>query len=300
MNNFKVWIGAFRLRTLPLAFSTIILGSLLSASQGIFNFSSFYLAMITTLLLQILSNLANDLGDSLKGTDTDERIGPQRAVQSGEISLSAMKKAVIVFSLLSLISGLLLLYVSFESFNWYFIGFFILGLFSIAAAIKYTLGSKPYGYAGLGDVFVFLFFGLVGVFGSYFIHSLSFDWTILLPAASIGAFSVAVLNMNNMRDIENDRKSEKLTVVVKMGFDRAKYYHLFLISLGIVSAISYTWLNWSSPMLILGFVSFPIFIKNLSFVLKNNDPSKLNPELKKIALSTLVFSLSFGFVHLFF
>lgn len=294
------WLGAFRLRTLPLALSTILLGSLLAASDGVFNFKSFYWAVLTTLLLQILSNLANDLGDSLKGTDNSDRIGPVRAVQSGEISIPSMKKAVLLFALLSFFSGLRLLYVSFDAFSITWVFFLVLGCAAIAAAIKYTLGKSAYAYHGLGDVFVFLFFGIVGVFGTYFLHSLQMNWEVLLPAASIGLFSAAVLNMNNMRDIENDAVNNKRTLVVQLGFQKAKLYHAFLIIGAMCMSLCYLWLHWSGVMMLIALISFPIFLVNLKFVLSNQEPIRLNAELKKLALGTLLFSLSFGFSMLLF
>lgn len=296
----SAWIGAFRLRTLPLALSTILLGSFLAASNGVFNFRTFLWAIITTLFLQILSNLANDLGDSLKGTDNDARIGPKRAVQSGAISTAQMKVAVAVFALLSLISGIRLLLVSFEDINWYLLSFFLLGILAIAAALNYTLGKKPYGYYGLGDLFVFIFFGIVGVFGAYYLHALSFDWFTLLPAISVGAFSVSVLNMNNMRDIENDRANNKRTLVVMLGFDAAKIYHTIILITAFVSGLLYILISWQSACSLIGLISFPIFIKNLSFVWRNTEPAALNGELKKLALGTLLFSVSFGLTQIFF
>lgn len=298
--DLTAWIGAFRLRTLPLALSTILLGSFIAASQGVFNFRTFSWAILTTLFLQILSNLANDLGDSLKGTDGEGRIGPERAVQSGKVSISAMKRAVALFALFSLLSGLRLIYVSFNDVSLLAMSFFILGLIAIAAAINYTLGSKPYGYMGLGDIFVFLFFGIVGVFGSYFLHSLEFDLSVLLPASSIGLMSVAVLNMNNMRDIENDAKNSKKTMVVALGFERAKAYHSFLIITAFICSVIYLLLDWSSGLLLLGLLPFLLLFKNLAFVWKNDEPAALNQELKKIALGTLLFSLCFGASLIFF
>jgi 1,4-dihydroxy-2-naphthoate octaprenyltransferase len=296
----SAWIGAFRLRTLPLALSTILLGSFIALSKGVFNFRTFSWAIITTLFLQILSNLANDLGDSLKGTDGDGRIGPQRAVQSGAISKTAMKRAVIFFAILALLSGLRLLQVSFEDLNWLTLSFFVLGLLAIGAAVNYTLGSKPYGYLGLGDLFVFLFFGILGVFGSFYLHSLRFDLSVLLPASSIGLMSVAVLNMNNMRDIHNDADNGKRTIVVKMGFEKAKGYHAFLIIGAFLCSLLYLIYNWESVWLLLALLAFPFFFRNLAFVLRNNEPSALNPELKKLALSTLIYSISFGLAITFF
>ena len=204
----KKWINAFRLRTLPLAFSCIIMGSGLAYTTGQFNLPVFILALITTLFLQILSNLANDYGDFVKGTDNDERVGPDRTMQSGLITKSEMVKIMWVIALLCSIFGVWLIYEGTNGLDLSKAGLFaILGLTAMGAAVKYTMGKNPYGYAGLGDIFVFLFFGWLGVLGSYFLHTHTLNWELLLPASSIGFFTTAVLNVNNMRDHLADEKS---------------------------------------------------------------------------------------------
>jgi 1,4-dihydroxy-2-naphthoate polyprenyltransferase len=224
------WIHAARPRTLPLAFSSTLLGSLLAWHDRPFKVSVFILALLTTLFLQILSNLANDYGDSVNGMDNEHRVGPQRTVQSGAISRKAMLAAIIVTSTLALITGILLIAFGFDfSLSPTVIIFFLLGLASLAAAIKYTVGKNPYGYRGFGDLFVYIFFGLTGVLGTYFLHTGSIPWMMLLPASAIGFLSTAVLNLNNMRDVEGDARSGKRTLVVIMGNDKAHYYHLLLI-----------------------------------------------------------------------
>ncbi|MFM7854907.1 MAG: 1,4-dihydroxy-2-naphthoate octaprenyltransferase, partial [Flammeovirgaceae bacterium] len=205
------------------------------------------LCCITTIFLQILSNLANDYGDSVNGADHAGRRGPQRAVQSGAISLGQMRNAVTLFVLLSLISGSLLLWFSFGT-NWHnIITFFGLGLLSILAAIGYTVGKKPYGYIGLGDVSVLIFFGLVGVMGSYFLFTRSFTWQEVLPAMSCGLFSIAVLNINNIRDIESDKAAGKFSIPVRIGKEKATTYHWLLLIGGLACAVAYTLLNYQSP-----------------------------------------------------
>ena len=218
MSSIKAWITAFRLRTLPLAFSSILMGSFLAAYYDSFQGWIFLLAIITTLFLQILSNLANDYGDTVNGADHEGREGPQRMVQSGIISLNKMKIAVMVFAILSFISGIGLIYISFGSLiHLKFLLFLLIGLAAIVAALRYTMGSNPYGYKGLGDLYVLVFFGLVGVGGTYFLHSNNWDWIIILPALAVGFLSSGVLNVNNMRDIESDKEAGKSTLVVKMG-----------------------------------------------------------------------------------
>ncbi|NOU58986.1 1,4-dihydroxy-2-naphthoate polyprenyltransferase [Marinifilum caeruleilacunae] len=296
MSKTKAWIHAFRLRTLPLALSNIFLGSLLAASDGKFSVKIFLLATLTTLFLQVLSNLANDLGDSISGADNENRIGPERAVQSGIISKKEMTRMVIVFVLLSLSAGLWLLWEALQLLNHtqalIMLG---VGLLAIGAAINYTVGKNPYGYSGFGDLFVFLFFGLAGVLGTYFLHTGTLNLSLLLPAISVGFLSVGVLNLNNMRDIENDSKTGKKTLVVKIGALFAKKYHLFLIAGAMLAACAYIFIHWTSVFQLLFLISFPLLIRNMMVVSKNKIAQELDPELKKLALATLLFSLSFGF-----
>lgn len=292
---FKNWISAFRLKTLPLALSNTIIGSALAASDLHFRWSIFGLAALTTILLQIMSNLANDYGDFVNGKDTAERIGPKRMVQSGEISAKTMLRGIIIIGVICAVSGLTLILIGTQGLNITNILIFgILGLAAIAAAIKYTVGKNPYGYRGLGDIFVFIFFGLVGVIGTYFLHTQSFHWDLLLPASAIGLLSTGVLNMNNMRDYEADKNAGKKTIVVTMGVKKAAYYHLFLISTAVFAAIVYTFLNLESAWQWLFLISVPIFILNLIKVFSYKNSKELYPELGKLAMGSLVFALTFG------
>lgn len=299
MAKVSSWIKAFRLRTLPLASSSVIMGSFLAVYDGVYKWSVIILSLLTTLLLQILSNLANDYGDSLKGTDNMNRVGPMRTVQSGEISLSRMRFAVIFFAFLSFISGTLLLYYAFESINWEVIIFLIVGIGAIAAAIKYTVGNRAYGYAGYGDFFVFLFFGIAGVLGTYYLNTLSFRWDILLPAMAVGFFSMGVLNLNNMRDIENDLKSGKRTVASKFGFRRAKLYHEVLIHSGGVLSTIFIVLNYHSPWNLMYMLLIPFFLSDLARIKKIIEKHKIDPFLRRLAISTLLFSVLYGVGLLF-
>lgn len=295
MSKTKAWIHAFRLRTLPLALSSIILGSLIAASEDKFNSYIFILAITTTLFLQILSNLANDLGDSISGADNDNRVGPERAVQNGTISKKEMKNMLFVFIILSLISGSILIYEASQIITLQqALVIFAIGILAILAAINYTIGKNPYGYMGFGDFFVFLFFGLVGVIGSYFLHTGYLNWSILFPAASVGLLSAGVLNLNNMRDIENDSQTGKRTLVVKIGSKAAKNYHLIILSSAMLFAIIYSLLNNASIYQFIYVLSFPLILRNISIVIANKNPRDLDPELKKLALSCFFFSLSFG------
>lgn len=292
------WIAAFRLRTLPLALSCILMGSFLAVGHQQFRWPVFLLAVLTTLFLQILSNLANDYGDSEHGADSADRKGPSRAVQSGKISARAMKDAIIVFSFLSLLSGLSLLYVGVESRKdfWIFLG---LGLLCIVAAITYTVGKKPYGYAGLGDISVFIFFGWVGVMGSFYLHSHLLDWRILLPASSCGLFATAVLNINNIRDIASDQKAGKLSLPVRIGHKNAVIYHWFLLLTGMICSVLYVLMTFSSVIEWLFLLALPLFFINALAISKKKKSEELDPFLKQMALSTLAFVLLFGIGQMF-
>ena len=295
MRKVKSWISAFRLRTLPLSLSSILVGSIIAYSQEKFTLSIAVLAITTTVFLQVLSNLANDYGDSKKGTDNDNRVGPERAVQSGAISLGEMKNGIITTSILSLLSGSALIYISLKDFSpAYIISFFVLGIVAIAAAIKYTIGKNPYGYAGLGDLFVFLFFGITGVIGTYFLHTHNFELILVLPATTIGLLSASVLNMNNMRDIKNDAENNKKTLVVKMGIKKSKTYHTILIIGAIASFSTFLILKESSYTFFICLIPLPIFMLNLKKVWSFKDSRELDPELKKLALSTFLLTVLFG------
>ncbi len=295
MASIKIWISAFRLRTLPLALSATILGSFLAYDNNTFKWAVLILGIITTLCLQILSNLANDYGDAQKGTDNEKRLGPQRLTQAGIVTRRHMRGMILLFIMLSLLSGCTLIYVALKDTGSYLsLLFFLLGIASIVAAIKYTVGKKAYGYTGLGDVMVFLFFGLLGVAGTYYLHSLSFDWAVLMPASAIGLFSAGVLNLNNLRDRENDRENGKMTLVVKMGLGRAKIYHVSLLTAGFLISLLYTLTHFKSPYQFLFVLTLPLLVSGIIKVLKNTVAIELNSELRKLALATLIFSLTFG------
>jgi len=297
VTKIQSWLYAFRLRTLPLAFSSIITGSSLAFVDNQSNFSwlVFVLCLITTLLLQILSNLANDYGDSEKGTDNDERIGPKRAVQQGLLSFSEIKTGIIISVILCLISGSALVAEATKGLNTgYSIFFLLLGFAAIAAAIKYTVGKGAYGYMGLGDVFVLLFFGIVGVCGSYYLMAHQFHYSVLLPAFTIGAFASGVLNLNNLRDRESDAKAGKNSLVVKIGSENAKRYHTALIILGFAAAFAYVVINFTGSMQLLFIVTIPLFRKHVVTVWRIEDPKDFDPLLKQLAIGTFIFSILFA------
>lgn len=301
----KSYIKAARLRTLPLSVSGIIVGSILGNAYALKHSALclinpfwltpiFWLAILTTIGFQVLSNFANDYGDGIKGSDKN-RTGEARMVSSGAITPKQMKMAMIITTIITLIFALLLIYVAFGSENFgYSIVFFGLGIASIAAAIKYTVGNSAYGYSGFGDVFVFLFFGLVSVLGSYFLYTKQLNFEIFLPAISIGLLSTAVLNLNNLRDREEDKKNNKNTLVVKLGSKNAKKYHYFLILGALLTAFLYVFLNFESIYQLLFLIAFIPLIKNIKTVAQNKIPAELDKELKKVALSTFLFAVLFG------
>lgn len=293
----KAWIGSFRLRTLPLSLSGVILGSFISELYGKFNLTICIYALLTTVFLQVLSNLSNDLGDSLKGTDNDSRQGPTRAMQTNLITKREMIGMIVVFILLSTFSGILLIYNSFDNlFNKDGIYMLVLGGLAIIAAIKYTLGKHAYGYIGLGDIFVFIFFGLASVFGTFYLYTGIFDPIILMPASSIGLLSIGVLNLNNIRDIENDKVCGKITIPVRIGERRAKNYHYFLIGMSGVLMILYV-LFIGSEYFYLLLLPYSSLIKHLAQVKKLSGRA-LDGQLKVLSLNTLAFSLFTGFLIL--
>lgn len=293
MTTTQAWLHAFRLRTLPLSLSCIGMAGFLAAYAGRFNALLFILCCLTTIFLQVLSNLANDYGDSVNGADHAGRKGPVRAVQSGAISLNAMRMAVVLLTLLSFASGISLLWVSFGS-DWKAILFFLaLGLLSIAAAVGYTVGKRPYGYIGLGDISVLVFFGLVGVMGSYYLFTHSITWREILPALSCGFFSIAVLNINNIRDIESDRTAGKYSIPVRIGKEKAALYHWFLLAAGWLSAVSYVALHYQSIWQFLFLLTTPLFVR-IGLAVQRKPSEQLDPYLKQMALATLLFVLLFG------
>jgi len=294
-----VWIDAMRPRTLPLAIASIVMGSALAAAWKPFSWPVAILCVLTAVLLQILSNLANDFGDSQHGADHGQRQGPMRAVQSGAVSSKRMLVAMAITALLSVISGLALIWIAFgTNSREYFILFILLGALAIVAAIAYTAGVRPYGYAGLGDLSVLVFFGWVGVMGSYFLQTQRFDWAIMLPATASGLLAVAVLNVNNIRDIDSDRQAGKRTIPVRIGPQKAREYHWFLLISAIAFAIVYVLLLFSSIWQFLFLLVLPQMIKNGLAVWRTYEPSKINPLLKQLSLVTLLFVLLFSFGQL--
>ena len=295
MKNVSLWIKAMRLRTLPLSVSGIILACCLAQYNGVFKWNICVLAILTTLSFQILSNLANDYGDGVKGTDNVDRIGPERAVQSGKITPDRMLNAIKTSILISIVLATLLIFSAFRAKHFFLaLTFFLLGTVSIIAAMKYTVGKNAYGYRGLGDVFVFIFFGLVSVIGCYVLFSKRLDHVTILPAITIGLLSTAVLNLNNMRDFESDKKSNKITLAIRFGKQNMKIYHYTLIVLAIVISGLFGILYFTSIRNLIFMIMYVPLIMHLVKVKNTKDLKLLDPELKKVALTTVFLATLMG------
>ncbi|WP_248722804.1 1,4-dihydroxy-2-naphthoate octaprenyltransferase [Seonamhaeicola sp. ML3] len=299
MKRFSIWISAMRLRTLPLSVSGIILASCMAEYNGYFNLRVFILAILTTLSFQILSNLANDYGDGVKGTDNKDRVGPERALQSGRISSEEMFNAIKINVLIAIILAIFLIFSAFGVYHlWYTLIFFFLGVSSVVAAVRYTVGERAYGYKALGDIFVFIFFGIVSVIGCYILYAKKIDHVVFLPAISIGLLSTAVLNLNNMRDMASDLKSNKITLAIKLGEKKVRTYHFVLVSLAMVLSAIFGVLYYVSPFNFIFVIAYIPLIRHLVKVINTKDLKDLDPELKKLALTTFLLAILMGIGHL--
>ena len=308
MAKVKVWMRAARPRTLLLSFSGVLLGGILSLAAScseikevLFSTAGrscrqvLLFAALTAVLLQVLSNLANDYGDFKKGTDSVHRVGPQREMQSGSITEKEMKRGLVVTVLLCLFSGGLLLLTSFIAHRRLMdvYGFAALGVAAILAAVLYTLGKRPYGYRGLGDLFCFLFFGWAAVAGTYYLATPSFDFSVFLPATAMGFLSNAVLNINNMRDYENDKASGKNSFVVKLGLKRAFVYHCLLIVGAFVCLAVYLVLKHAAVYSYLFVWLFLLFLKDL-MAIRKTAPALLDPFLGRQVRNTFFLVVVYG------
>jgi 1,4-dihydroxy-2-naphthoate octaprenyltransferase len=295
MKKIKPWLSAMRLRTLPLSVSGIILGTCFAIYNGRFSWWVLVLAILTTISLQILSNLANDYGDGVKGTDNDDRVGPQRAIQSGEITPDEMLDAIKFNVVMVIILTLSLILAAFGPNNFLFLMLFVfLGGLSVYAALNYTMGDSPYGYRALGDVFVFIFFGLVSTIGSYLLYVHTIDHMVVLPAVSLGLLSVGVLNLNNMRDLEADKSVGKITIAVKLGMKKTKRYHYLLILGAMLVAVIFSVLYYVAPYNFLYLIAFVPLILHLKKIRSAKQPDDFDSQLKVLALSTFLFALLLG------
>lgn len=291
MKQLKVWLKAVRLRTLPLSVSGILIGNSLCFQHTEFSVTLFVLMLFTAISFQIISNFANDYGDGVKGTDNENRLGPKRVLQQGLLSREILKKGIVIISLISLLLAFVLIFLAFGSNSWYYILIFIgLSFASVWAAIFYTVGNKAYGYYGFGDLFVFLFFGGVSVLGAYFVQLKTFSYPAILLSLVVGFLSVGVLNLNNMRDIDNDAFVGKRTLVVIMGAAIAKKYHLFLLIVS-VSILVYVFSSVSIRFFWIPYLAIIPLIVHFISVLKNSEPKFFDPELKKLSLSIFFLSI---------
>lgn len=291
----KPWIIAARLRTLPLAVSNILLGSFLAYNQGKFSIIILLLGLATAVFLQVLSNFANDYGDFINGADEKRISKYERVLQSGKISPKQMRWMLIILTLLTFVTGISLIIFAANALGTAaLLVFFGIGILCIIAAITYTIGKKPYGYIGMGDIAVFIFFGIVGVCGIYVLQTRQWDWHVLLPAASFGLLSVGVLNINNIRDLESDRISGKKTLVVRIGLEKAKIYHTWLILIAVILGIVSTLLDFHSAFQLLYLLTIPFFIMNVYRVRSSKYSGMLDDELRNLSLTAFFFSVSYG------
>jgi len=292
-SKFKIWLQAARLRTLPLSLSGIIVGNGLAYESDGFSLVILVLSLATTIAFQVLSNFANDYGDGVKGTDNESRIGPARVLQQGLLTRAQLKKGIQICAAVSLVFAFALIYVAFGTSDLlYSLIFIILGIASVVAAIKYTIGSNAYGYRALGDLFVFLFFGGVSVLGSYFLQAQEFQIDLILPATALGFLSVGVLNLNNMRDIHTDKEVNKITMAVLLGASLSKAYHAFLLIGAVLTTVFYVKMD-IQPAYLFMIAVLPMMI-HLRRVLGYTDPKEFDPELKRLALCTFLFAILFA------
>lgn len=274
--------------------SGIVMGSALANFYGKSSILIFVLALLTTIGFQITSNFANDYGDGVKGTDNEDRVGPKRALQSGLLTRKELKNGIKISVFICVLLVLAVLYFSFGLDHIeYFLLFVVLASLSIWAAIKYTIGESAYGYRGLGDLFVFIFFGLLAVLGTLFLYTKFITSISWLPAIAIGALSVAVLNLNNLRDFESDKKANKKTMVVKMGIINGKIYHATLLLVAFISMFFFIYFNFETWYQFIPLLAFLPIVLHFVKVIKTEVPALLDPELKKLALSTFLLSILF-------
>lgn len=293
-NRLKAAVFSMRLRTLPLSLSGVVLGLMLAARHYPVKVWLIVWLLLTTVCLQILSNLSNELGDYLSGTDGEQREGPLYSLAQGSMGVRDFKLLIALFVLLCCVFGAAMVWTSFGTFfAWKPLVLLILGLFAIWAAMHYTLGENPYGYRGLGDIFVFIFFGLTSVLGAYFVVAHTIDsWLLLLPAVTIGCFSVGVLNVNNIRDMESDA-ANRVTIPLKLGAFNAKIYQTVLVVLGWLCMPLFTWVTYTSPVNFLYCLTLPLYSIHLRMVWTRNG-SSLDLALPLLVLSTFAFALLAG------
>ncbi|WP_133544514.1 1,4-dihydroxy-2-naphthoate polyprenyltransferase [Mesocricetibacter intestinalis] len=292
-SSLRSWFETARPKTLPLAVAIILTGSALAYRQGAFSWRLTLLCLLTATLLQILSNFANDYGDYQKGSDTTERIGPLRAIQQGQINAEQLRKGLWVAALLCLLSGGTLIWLAYRSMA-DLVVFAGLGAAAIVAAITYTVGKKPYGYLGLGDISVFIFFGLLAVSGTYYLQTHSLDGAVFLPAAACGLLSSAVLNINNLRDIEQDKKAGKRTLIVHIGPEKGRVYHCLLLGLALLCYLLFALFYIRQASGFLFILAAPLLLRHARFVYSSKRPEALRPMLAQMSLLALLTNVLFS------
>jgi 1,4-dihydroxy-2-naphthoate octaprenyltransferase len=288
----RPWLHAIRPRTLPLALASIIMAAFLAAADQAFDPLVILLASLTAICLQILSNLANDYGDFKHGIDHAGRQGPVRVMESGQVTEAAMRRAILLFILLSVNFGLAVVVIGVEPSHWFYFG--VIGAAAVGAALTYTMGARPYGYAGLGDLAVLIFFGWAGVLGAYYLQTQRLSWALLLPATSCGLLAVGVLNVNNIRDMNSDRQAGKRSIPVRLGLVRARMYHWLLIVSAAGAALTYVLITGPRVPQLLFVIVLPLLWRHGQAVTQAQKPQDLNRQLKQLAQITLLFVLSFG------
>ncbi len=293
LSRTQAWLESLRPRTLPLAFASIVVGSALAWWQGVYDPLVAFLALLTAGLLQILSNLANDYGDAVKGSDKPDRIGPMRGMQKGVITQAQMKRALIITVVLICLSGLALVWVACRTFS-DFLGFLLLGLLSIIAAITYTVGTRPYGYLGLGDISVLIFFGWLSVMGTWYLQAHTLIPAIFLPATACGLLATAVLNINNLRDIDSDRVNGKNTLAVRLGPTRARRYHAVLLMGTLVCLALFNLLSLQSPWGWLFILAAPMLVRQAQYVMREHEAMAMRPMLERTVKGALLTNLLFS------
>lgn len=293
LSRTQAWLESLRPRTLPLAFASIVVGSALAWWQGVYDPLVAFLALLTAGLLQILSNLANDYGDAVKGSDKPDRIGPMRGMQKGVITQAQMKRALIITVVLICLSGLALVWVACRTFS-DFLGFLLLGLLSIIAAITYTVGTRPYGYLGLGDISVLIFFGWLSVMGTWYLQAHTLIPAIFLPATACGLLATAVLNINNLRDIDSDRVNGKNTLAVRLGPMRARRYHAFLLMGTLVCLALFNLFSLQSPWGWLFILAAPMLVRQAQYVMREHEAMAMRPMLERTVKGALLTNVLFS------
>ncbi|MFD1800669.1 1,4-dihydroxy-2-naphthoate polyprenyltransferase [Mixta tenebrionis] len=291
--QFRGWLESLRPRTLPLAFASILTGSALAWWQHHFSLTIALLCFLTSGLLQVLSNLANDYGDALKGSDGSERLGPLRGIQKGIITLPQLRRGMMLVASLALICGIMLISQACHTLG-DVLSFLLLGALAVVAAIAYTVGKKPYGYLGLGDLSVLIFFGWLGVGGSFYLQSHNLPPLVLLPATACGLLAAAVLNINNLRDIETDRQCGKMTLAVRLGADHARRYHALLLGGALLCFAVFAWSGQQGWGRWLFLLVVPLLWQQGRYILQQKSPQAMRPMLEKTVKAALLTNILFA------